>query len=79
MAQIVTMADLQSALTAAGVAGVKLSFGPSASPLRQGQWFATMIVGDTSKQVRADTLAEALNELLGSTKPSSTSLAGLLV
>ena len=38
-----------------------------------------MIVGDTSKQVRADTLAEALNELLGSTKPSSTSLAGLLV
>lgn len=65
MDRIATIEALEDALTEAGIRGVQLSFGPSASPLRQGQWFASIGGDQDRRQVRAATLSDALNGLLG--------------
>lgn len=60
-----TIDELEDALKQMLVNGVQLSFGPSASPLRKGQWFASVGGGETCRQVRGPTLRDALNALVG--------------
>lgn len=70
MALIGTIDELENALGQMMLKGVQLSFGPSASPLRQGQWFANASsAGEPLNQARGSTLSEALNALLGRCEP----------
>ena len=61
MQPISTIDELESVVEAMALKGVQISFGPSLSPLRKGQWFA----GDGTRQERGPTLRDALNALLG--------------
>jgi hypothetical protein len=65
MEKITTINELEEALRLEAVKGVQVSFGASASPLRQGQWFANIGSDENRRQVRGPTLAGALNALLG--------------
>lgn len=65
MGTVATIDDLEGALLAMEARGVRLSFGLSASPLRHGQWFATLHGDPDERQCRAETLRDALNAMLG--------------
>lgn len=65
MGTVATIDELEGALLAMEARGVRLSFGPSASPLRHGQWFATLHGDPDNRQCRAETLRDALNAMLG--------------
>jgi hypothetical protein len=91
---ITTIDELEDIMAKMVVSGVSVHFGPSTSPLRQGQWFASTGTSDTMRQVRGPTLRDALNALLGfqdvvdvitepakaapSRKPAATNLMDLL-
>ena len=67
---IATIAELETALSEMGATGIHVNFGPSASPLRRGQWFVNgSLRGEPLEQVRGETLCDALNALLGNCAP----------
>lgn len=62
---VTTIDELEDAIAKMVLSGVSVHFGPSSSPLRRGQWFASTGASDAMKQVRGPTLRDALNALLG--------------
>lgn len=62
---MVTIADVEAEMAKTALRGASIYFGPSTSPLRHGQWFASTTEGGVTRQVRGVTLQDALNALLG--------------
>ena len=62
---VTTIDELEDIIAKMVLSGVSVHFGPSSSPLRSGQWFASTGTSDTMRQVRGPTLRDALNALLG--------------
>lgn len=65
MAALSTIDELEAALGKVELGSMQLSFGPAASPLRHGQWFANLRSDGDSQQAYGTTLADALSAALG--------------